>query len=423
MGGQALGSRDEAPPHTQESVMTAGDKFLDQDCARVCLAESQREMGTDGAFILQIDSDTASLAAIDRFNHDWITDLARNRCAAVFRRDTDGRWHGETTVAQQVAGQFLVGGDFRRDKAVGGDIGCPDALLESAVSQLHQRESPACSTSGSRASPILIKVLHRNASRFGFLSQLARVDTKAKFFSQLDQFPQLFREVKLRVAFSTDERFHHANSQLAGGDADFRLFVLEDEVRNVRRCPIFLIVHRMGFAIAHFLPSQNLKLEGDVLGDVKYARALSYLLEESSRLSDGAAMFTQRRNGSGQLFTEAWDHVGGPFPEVPAVKHKANYRDGCPVVSAAIDLCLENLHATWLMLREQELCNPALSSIPELLPGGGRRNFRRAAGGDTAVRISPCGPEVLRDCLLQQHVLAPEQQPGRRAGRCSADAR
>src|SRR6267143_5162722 len=162
----------------------------------------------------------------------------------------------------------------------------------------------------------------------------------------------------------------------------------------------------MGFAIAHFLPSQNLKLEGDMLGDVNQARALSYLFEESSGLSDGAAMFAQRRNCGGEPFTEAWDHVGGPFPEVPDVKHKANYRDGCPVVSAAIDLCLENLHARLLMIREQELGNPALSSTPELLPGSGRHPFRGAAGGDTAVRISPCGPEVLHDHLLQPRVLA-----------------
>src|ERR1700680_345773 len=134
-------------------------------------------------------------------------------------------------------------------------------------------------------------------------------------------------------------------------------------------------------------------------------------------------MFAQRRNGSGELFTEAWDHVGGPFPEVPDVKHKANYREGCPVVSAAIDLCLENLHATLLMIVSKSCVTQALSSTPELLPGSGRHPFRRAAGGDTAVRISPCGPEGLHDYLLQQHVLAPEQQPGRRAGRCSADAR
>src|SRR6267378_2832257 len=221
-------------------------------------------MGADGAFILQTDSHTPSLAAIDRFHDDWITDLARSRCAAVFRRDTDGPWNWETTAAQQAARQFLVGRDFRRDKAVGADIGCPDALLESAVSELHQREPPACSTSGSRASPILIEVLHRNASRFGFLSQLARIDTKAKFFSQLDQFGQLSREVKRRIAFSINERFQHANCQLAGGDADFRLFVLEDEMRNLKRRLILFMVHRVGFAIAHFLPSQNLKLEGDV---------------------------------------------------------------------------------------------------------------------------------------------------------------
>src|ERR1700704_890050 len=120
-------------------------------------------MGADGAFALQIDSGTPALPAAARFNDDWITDPAGSRCAAVFPRDTDGPWNGETTVAQQVARQLLVGGDFRRDKAVGGDIGCPDALLESAVSQLHQREPPARSTSGSRVSPILIEVLHRNA--------------------------------------------------------------------------------------------------------------------------------------------------------------------------------------------------------------------------------------------------------------------
>src|ERR1700682_2610710 len=98
-------------------------------------------MGPDGAIVLQIDSHTASLAAVEGFNDNWIADLSGSRYSAVFVRNADGPGNWEATVAQQRAGQFFVERDLRRDKAVGGDVGSPDALLEHAVSELQKRES------------------------------------------------------------------------------------------------------------------------------------------------------------------------------------------------------------------------------------------------------------------------------------------
>jgi hypothetical protein len=62
-------------------------------------------------------------------------------------------------------------------------------------------------------------------------------------------------------------------------------------------------------------------------------------------------MFNERRQPGREPRVEAWDHVGGAFPEFPEVQHKANYREGCPEVSAAIDLGFENLHALFLTIR------------------------------------------------------------------------
>src|ERR1700731_1019285 len=102
-------------------------------------------MNADCSIVLEIDSHSASLAAVEGFDDDWIADLAGCRYGAVFAHNADGPGNREATVAQKVARQFLVGRNLRRDKAVGGDIGSPDALLEFPVSELHQRKPPACS--------------------------------------------------------------------------------------------------------------------------------------------------------------------------------------------------------------------------------------------------------------------------------------
>src|SRR6266850_1573764 len=135
-------------------------------------------MGTDGNVILKIDSDAAPLTAIERLNDDGITDLVGRGYGALLVGDADRPGNWKATVPQQAARQFFVRRDLRRDKAVSGNVRSPDALLESAVSELHQREPAACSASRAHASSILIKVFHRNAARFGFFSQHARIDPK-----------------------------------------------------------------------------------------------------------------------------------------------------------------------------------------------------------------------------------------------------
>src|SRR4030081_1075654 len=123
--------------------MASGNKFLNQDRARACLLESPWIMQAHGSFIQKLDPHAASLPAVERLDYDWVPDLARGGCGAVLVGDADRPGNRETTVAEKVARQLLVGRDLSGDEAVRRDIGGPNALLESPMSELQQRKPPA----------------------------------------------------------------------------------------------------------------------------------------------------------------------------------------------------------------------------------------------------------------------------------------
>ena len=134
-----------------------------------------------------------------------------------------------------------------------------------------------------------------------------------------------------------DQVVQEAAGQLAGGEPDVLLSVLEDDVVDAA------LARTAGLAARHLRPGQVLQLEGDVLEHVPHPGSLAHPLEEAAAMPEGAPVVVKGGDQIGQALEEPWDVVRRAALELADVEEEMNDRHARPDTRAAVDPRLTDL--------------------------------------------------------------------------------
>ena len=328
VAGDALGHGDELAVHHQHAVVVALEEGLDEDGAGVLAGLVEGDGDVGGA--ADAERHAAAVVGVEGLQDQRIAEPVGGAHRLLRRADHALARHRQAQVAEDLVGLLLVRRDLDGDVArLRGDGGL-DALLVTAVAELHQAA--------------VVQAQPGDAARLGGADQRAGRRAELPALGEGDEVVEMRLEVERLVAarpeLGREEVLDEPERQLPRGLADALLLVLVDHVVQAG------LAGPARLAEAHLGAAEVLHLDGDVLEDVAEpgAAVLGQAPDEAAGLAVTAGVVPERGHGGEQAIDEARQPSRRPLLEGADVERQAHDGEVGVKAGAAVDALLGDLH-------------------------------------------------------------------------------
>ncbi len=320
----ALRDRRHLAADHQAPIVVAGHEGFDHEVAAAALAPGALEGRSYLLFRTQVQVDTTTVVAVERFDDAGQPDALRCRDCGVRREHDLALGHRQAGRVEEAVGQVLVAGDVDRDaRRPAGHRGA-DALLVDTVPELDER--------------VLVQAQVGDVSGRRFVEDCLGRRTERLALGEENQALQLLEVVeRLRGIVGIDEVVDDPDRQLAGGNPDGLLAVLEDDV------VLALGTCRTGLAVVDRRAGEVLELQRDVLGDVPDPRAVLESRDETAAAVQRAGVVLEGGHPRDQAIDEPRNLGRRELFEHSEIDQHLHDRLARPVVGASEDACVEDL--------------------------------------------------------------------------------
>ena len=329
--GQALRHRHQLAVHHQHAMVEALDVALHDDATTVLARLLVGDVHVVG--VVQLDGHTAPMVGVERLDHHRVTDALRHLDGVlrVVRQALLG--HRKTQIGEDAVGLLLVGGDLHADvPGLAGHRGL-DALLEAAMTELHQA--------------VLVQAEERDLAVARRLDQRRGAGPQDAALCEADETITLGFEVEIvrhrpgSADLPGQQRLEQLQRQAAGLQAHLGLLVAVDHVVAPR------LARGPRLAEGDLGAGNALDLDGAVLQHMSEPGAV--ILAQPPHEPAGLAIRTAVRPETGQGIQKRIHELraqaaGGPFLQDPQVHGEADHAEQGVEAGTHIHRGLEDLH-------------------------------------------------------------------------------